>query len=106
MKGLLQVKFAVYGALQNGNPNAPHTMDVCKQLQMQLDASNGIVAINNATMGGDPLVGTLKHFGAIVTLNGRDYAFACQEGQSIDFYQAAGLNPGQLVRDAMGVVRQ
>jgi len=106
MKGLLQVKFAVYGALQNGNPNSPRTIDVGNQLQKQIDASTGIVAINNATMGADPAVGTGKQFGAIVTLNGKDYAFACQEGQSIDFYQAVGLNTRQLVQDAMGIVRQ
>ena len=41
--------------------------------------------INNANMGGDPARGVDRHFGAIVEINEVDPAFACREGQTIDF---------------------
>ena len=42
-----------------------------------------------ATMGGDPDPGKLKYFGALVRVNGRSLAFACPEGQTIDFSESS-----------------
>lgn len=86
-----QVKFAVYGGLQGGNADAAHAVDVRCRLEEQLQA-NGILTIDNITMGIDPAPGTVKQFGAIVTVGGKDCAFACQEGQKINFH--APSTPG------------
>lgn len=85
---ILTVKFAVYGALANGNENESQAVDVSDALQTAIDAStnNGIVEINNTNMGGDPSVGNQKHFAAIVSLDGSDRYFACEENQTIDFF--------------------
>jgi hypothetical protein len=83
---VLQVKFAVYGALQSGNENLSQAIDVTAQLQKQIDANQGIVSITNISMGKDPSFGYTKHFGAIVALDGVNRSFACQEGQTIDFF--------------------
>lgn len=104
-----EVKYAVYGGLQGGNANAMHAADVKDRLRDQLRAG-GIVTINNDTMGGDPAPGTVKHFGAIVTVAGKDCAFACQEGQTIDFHVGgqAGAAPGvanALAGVVQGIVR-
>jgi hypothetical protein len=80
------VKFAVYGALAKGNENSTQAINVVTQLQLALDTQDGIVAINNDTFGTDPSVGNKKHFGAIVNVNGTDHCYACEEGQTIDFY--------------------
>lgn len=93
---VLQVKFAVYGALQDGNENNSQTINVAAQLQKQIDANQGIVSVNNSTMGKDPSVGYVKHFGATVALDGVDRYFACQEGQTIDFFHNRAVNPAQL----------
>lgn len=79
-----QVKFAVYGALQGGNADAAHAVDVRSRLEEQLKA-NGTLRIDNITMGIDPAPGTVKQFCAIVSVGGKDCAFACQEGQTINF---------------------
>jgi hypothetical protein len=82
----LNVISAVYGALRDGNPDKTEAADVTRALQRALDNTVGeVVTINNANMGGDPAFGVVKHFGAVVDVNGRRRAFACQEGQSIDF---------------------
>ncbi|MCS0580464.1 hypothetical protein NX784_02570 [Massilia pinisoli] len=86
MNGIIDVKFAVYGALQDNNTNSMQAIDVTRQLQQQIDAHGGIVAINNTTMGSDPAYGVQKQFGAIVSVNGQDTPFACQEGQTVVFY--------------------
>lgn len=85
MNCIIEVKFAVYGALQDNNTNSIQAIDVTRQLQQQIDAHGGIVAINNTTMGSDPAYGIKKQFGAIVSVNGQDMPFACQEGQTVAF---------------------
>ncbi|ASS48853.1 MAG: hypothetical protein A3D31_06065 [Candidatus Fluviicola riflensis] len=82
------VKFATYGALSGGNENQTQAVNVAVQLQKALDANDGIVNISNATLGPDPSKGNKKHFGALVTVNGADHYFACEEGQTIDFYHS------------------
>lgn len=79
------VKFAVYGALKDGNENQTQAISVAAPLQSALTKNDGIVSISNSTFGTDPSKGTKKHFGALVTVNGVDQYFACQEGQTIDF---------------------
>jgi len=82
------VQYAVYGALAGGNENNMQANNVTTALQNQLNSNpNGVVAINNTTMGGDPSPNNLKHFGAMVVVPGQTQAspFACQEGQTIDF---------------------
>lgn len=79
------VKFAAYGALKGGNENQTQAIGVEAALQSALNTQDGIVTINNTTMKTDPAKGTGKHFGALVTVNGVDQYFACQEGQTIDF---------------------
>jgi hypothetical protein len=85
----LVVKFAVYGALAGGDENKTQAVNVQTALQTAIDSSQGIVNINNNTMGGDPSKGNSKHFGAIVALDNVDRYFACYEGQTIDFYHTA-----------------
>lgn len=82
------VQFAVYGALNGGNENKTQAVSVNTQLQKALEDNDGIVTINNATLGPDPSKGNKKHFGALVTVNGLDHYFACEEGQTIDFYHS------------------
>ena len=89
----LQVQFAVYGALCSGQDQM-HARDVTTQLQAALDSpgNNGVVNINNFSMGGDPCSGKTKAFGAIVSLDGQFLYFACLEGQTVDFFHSsAGL---------------
>jgi hypothetical protein len=84
----LLVKFAVYGALRGGNQDNTEAAVMTQQLQESINRSpngNGVVKINNANMGGDPARGVDRHFGAIVEINEVDPAFACREGQTIDF---------------------
>jgi hypothetical protein len=80
----LTVLFAVWGALPGGIPNEAKAYNVKAQLQSLIDANDGVVSINDDSFG-DPAPGNVKHFGAIVERNGRDYFFACQEDQQIDF---------------------
>ena len=79
------VKFAVYGALKDGNENETQAISVAQQLQRLLEDNDGIVTISNSSFGVDPAKGYTKHFGAIVNVNGEDVYFACQENQTIDF---------------------
>jgi hypothetical protein len=80
------VQAASYGGLASGNENDTQAANVTSALQNQLNSNpNGVVTINNTTMGGDPAPGTVKHFGALVSVNGSVLPFACQEGQTIDF---------------------
>ena len=82
----VNVLFAAYGALRDGNSDKTEAAEVTRALQRAIDNTVGeVVVINNANMGGDPAVGVVKHFGAIVDVNGRRRTFACQEGQTIDF---------------------
>lgn len=85
MNGIIEVKFAVYGALQDDSSHSMRAIDVTRQLQRQIDVHGGIVAINNTSMGSDPAFGIKKQFGAIVSVNGHDLPFACQEGQTLVF---------------------
>jgi hypothetical protein len=86
MPTTFNVQFAVYGALAGGNENNTQANVVTSALQNQLNSNpNGVVTINNTTMGGDPSVGNIKQFGAIVQVNGTPLPFACKEDQTIDF---------------------
>jgi len=82
------VEFAVYGALMGGDENKAAGLIVTGALQSQINENNGIVKINNTTMGAepDPAPKNTKHFGAIVNVNGTLYAYACEENQEIDFF--------------------
>jgi hypothetical protein len=92
---LYTVQFAVYGALNNGNQDWTQAVDVSQTLASLLNTSgsNGIVALNNTTMGGDPSPGNAKHFAAVVTYNNVPGWYACWENQSIDFKSAIPQNP-------------
>jgi hypothetical protein len=82
------VGFAVYGGLRQGVPGATEAAIVTNNLKGQLAANpSGVVKINNQTMGGDPAPGVVKHFGAIVSVDGALHGFACQENQTINFSQ-------------------
>ena len=81
----ITVEFAVYGALKNGDENDCRAADVKTLLQKLIDSQEGIVTIDNSTMGGDPCPGNGKHFGAQITRSDGTYYYACQEGQKIDF---------------------
>ena len=82
----LRVLFASYGALRNGGQDNTEARIVTGRLQQRLNSTpNGVVTINNTNMGGDPAPGVVKHFGAIVEVDGVPRPFACQEGQTIDF---------------------
>jgi hypothetical protein len=85
----LVVKFAIYGALPGGASNNAEAFDVTQKLQALINANGGIVACNNNHFG-DPAFGNDKHFGALVTRNGSDFYFACDEGQTIDFNHGGG----------------
>lgn len=84
---VFSVKFAVYGALAGGDQQKTQAINVADAVQQQLNTTSyqGVLSINNTTMGQDPSPGSLKHFGALVTVNGKDMYFACQESQTIDF---------------------
>jgi hypothetical protein len=82
------VRYAVYGALRNGNQDNTEAKIVTAALQTAINNSpngSGVVRIDNKNMGGDPAPGVQKHFGAIVAVNGTDRPFACLENQTIDF---------------------
>jgi hypothetical protein len=83
-KGDLIVKFAVYGALPGGDRSNAKTI-VAKGFLQGLLNKNPIVVCNNETFQNDPASGNLKHFAAMVHRGGRDFAFACAEGQTINF---------------------
>jgi hypothetical protein len=81
-----KVVSASYGALAHGEANQTKAKEVTAILQDQFAINpDGIVTINNESMGGDPAVGFTKHFGAIVEVNGKRLPFACQENQTINF---------------------
>ena len=82
----LRAVFAVYGGLKDGNQDDTQAADVTAALQEQFSLHpNGVVEIKNENLGGDPAKGVLKHFAAIVEVDGRRTPFACEEGQKIDF---------------------
>jgi hypothetical protein len=83
-KGRLAVKFAVWGALDGGDRAKSSCADVSQILQAAIN-SNAMVVLNNDTFHVDPAPGNLKHFAAVVNREGRDFAFACAEGQTINF---------------------
>lgn len=82
----LTVNWAVYGALAGGNENSTQAIDITNTLQNAINATQGIVKIDNSMVGQDPSKGNTKHFGASVSLDGVAQVYACQEGQTIDFY--------------------
>jgi hypothetical protein len=80
----VNVLFAAYGALRNGDPLQGEAADVTQALQANLQpGSSGTVVINNQNMGGDPAPNVVKHFGALIDIDNERRAFACQEGQEI-----------------------
>ena len=86
----LQVQFASYGALPGGAADNAKAFDVTRSLQTLINANAGVVTCDNQSFG-DPAPGNTKHFGAVVTRNGEDFYFACQEGQKIDFNHDGGV---------------
>ena len=73
---------------------------VVAQLQQAIDTSaTGAVPISTASLGKDPAPGVLKHFAAIVEVNGMNYYFACEENQTINFNVpgSSGLKVKQAV---------
>ncbi|HEY3937740.1 MAG TPA: hypothetical protein VGL97_09930 [Bryobacteraceae bacterium] len=87
----LVVKFAVYGALDEGDESFAQAFDVTARLQAIVNAIGGVVACDNASFG-DPSVENKKHFAAVVNRGGTDFYFACEEGQAIDFANAWVVN--------------
>jgi hypothetical protein len=90
MANRVEVVFAVYGAIDStGDCKAGDVKGVLQQLLNKV--SNGVVTINNVNMSYKDIGtnGLEKHFAAIVKYNGTMRAFACQEGQTIDFSAAA-----------------
>jgi hypothetical protein len=82
----VKVIFAVYGALRDGDSDKAEAADVTQALQTAINNTVGeVIKIDNTNMGGDPARRVKKHFGAIVEINGRRRAFACEENQTIDF---------------------
>lgn len=81
----LHVKHAVFGAQANA-------FNVTSKLQALLEQGNGVATINDSNFG-DPAVGSPKHFGAVVSRDGSDFYFACNEGQAIDFKVGGGTLP-------------
>ena len=80
----VNVVFAVYGGLRNGDPLQEEAVEVTQALQAHLGpGSSGTVVINNQNMGGDPAVGVQKHFGALIDVDGERRAYACLENQEI-----------------------
>jgi len=84
--GKPRVLFAAYGGLKDGNQDQALALDATDALQTAINNTPGeVVNINNGTMGRDPAHLVHKVFGAILVINGQRRAFACEEGQSIDF---------------------
>lgn len=98
MNAKLLVRFAVYGAQQQA-------IDVTQRLQQQIDTAGSHLTINNATMGTDPTPGTPKQFAAIVLADGHEFVFACQEGQTLEFYRPGAPDPGRMIDAAQNAVR-
>src|SRR5262249_32906538 len=103
MANTVKVLHAVYGAI-DGN-GVPQAQDVTAVLQTVLNKTpNGIVTINNTNMGGDPADRVVKHFCAIVRQHLEAFdqewvaAFACQEGQTIDFFSNTAHQDGRYKR--------
>jgi len=87
----LNVLFAAYGALPNGDQRDAQGSIVTRALQRLIDNTGGVVTVNNNNFN-DPAVGFTKNFAAVVSRNGVLHCFACQEGQTIDFNVAGGTN--------------
>jgi hypothetical protein len=85
--GKPRVLFAAYGGLRDGNQDKAEALDATDALQTAINNTAGeVVKINNGTMGRDPAHLVPKQFGAIVVMvTGERRAFACLEGQTIDF---------------------
>jgi hypothetical protein len=74
--GNIIVKYAGYGYQNNGN-------DVTAICQAFVNQGNLTMQVNNDVMGPDPSPGATKNFFIIYTVNGQEYAVACQEGTNI-----------------------
>lgn len=84
------VKWAVYGAY-NTFVNAYQVKDITAHLQKILDggATSVLMGNNNFT---DPIPNVHKCWSACVSINGRRYLYAGQEGETIDFTKLP-INP-------------
>jgi hypothetical protein len=85
--GKPEVIFAVYGGLRDGKSDKAEAEDRKDALQEAINkAATEVVKIDNHSLGPDPARKVKKQFGALVKkLDGKTYAFACMEGETIDF---------------------
>jgi hypothetical protein len=84
----IEAKFAVWGALANGDPNSARASDVTRTLQRLFNDGVTMITINDDNFG-DPAVDFTKHFAATVDNNGHLSHYACQEGQTINFERSS-----------------
>lgn len=85
-----KVKFAVWGAIPNGDAKKDEAGDISEMLQAILNSRGSVVKFTTDNFH-DTAKGHEKHFAGIVARDGADHYFACAEGQSIDF--SSGGNP-------------
>ncbi len=86
MAKFVEVVFAVYGAInRTGDCKAGNVTEILQKLLNK--TPDGIVKINNTNMSYPDIeaAGVEKHFAAIVKYDGATRAYACQEGQTINF---------------------
>jgi hypothetical protein len=74
--GGVQISFAGYGTLANGN-------DVTAICQALVNQGNFVIPVNNATLGPDPNPGKQKSFGIWYSANSVSYYQACQENTNL-----------------------
>ncbi len=84
----IEARFAVWGALANGDPNNAQAADVGRRLQQLFNDGVTTIAIDDDNFG-DPAYGFKKHFAATVDHNGRLSHYACEEGQTIKSMSAS-----------------
>jgi len=74
--GSVKVLQAVYGTTKNGN-------DVTAICQALINQGNNTIPVNNAVLGPDPDVGTVKSFGILYTTGQGTVQRACQENTNL-----------------------
>lgn len=90
LMSITAVVFAVYGALPGGSGSWAEGKDVSGILWDLIRHDNGVVVCGNDQFG-DPSSGNKKHFAAIITRGNQNFAFACEEGQTINFNEGGGM---------------